>query len=488
MAQAAKVQLSDLIELINKQESVDTLSKSTLKKKFEGFAREHEITPLGKPARAKIERQSAYAVANKEIEKWKEVVQQNRNVETLDLTQPAPPSATLESIVVSEERSKLQKAIDQALGISAEPEKEEEVVAGRAQHRSKLFYAYLKQKRIAKIKSKLYHKIKNKHKKANAPEATAEQEDLMRAEERISLRHSRSQFKKNVNRFASRESTFRDDALAKNEAVRQRILHVSKVTGEGIVHESSSEDDEAYLAEQLKLEIEDEGPQTGVLGMKFMKEARRKQMEREMQTSKELLGELQDQDLGQGEGSKFKFEEDEELPVKRSKKGKEAEKPSKKAKDTEKPLKKVSLKAPKSIFDPKTPDEQALIDRAFATDEMDQVAQEEWEGEREEIKPLRRPGWGNWAGLDIKEPVAHKPKVYQADKVLMNEDRNTKATKYLVKKLPYPYKSARQFEAVHNIPLGKDWNSLSVHRNLIAPEVVTTAGTIIEPISLDETQ
>lgn len=477
MAQAAKVNLGDLIALINQQDSVDLLSKSTLKKKFEGFAREHEVTPLGKPARARIERQSAYAVASKEIDKWNEVVQQNRNLETLDLTVPAPPSATLESIVVSEERSSLQKAIDQALGITAEPEKEEEIVATRAQHRSKLFHAYLKQKRISKIKSKLYHKIKNKHKKAQLPEATQEQEDLMRAEERVSLRHSRSAFKRNVNRFASRESAYKDDTLAKNEAIRQRILNVSKVTSEGIVHESSSEDDEAYLAEQLKFEIEDEGPTTGVLGMKFMKEARRKQMEREKVAAKELLGELQEE-TGQTEGSKFKFEEDEPLPVKRRRN----------AKDTEKPAKKVALSAPRSLFDEKSPDEQALIDRAFATDEMDQVAQEEWEDGQEEVKPLRRPGWGNWAGLDIKEPEVFKPKVYKADKVLVNEDRNTKATKYLVKKLPFPYKSARQFEAVHNIPLGKDWNSLSVHRNLISPDILTTSGTVIDPIRLDNTQ
>jgi U3 small nucleolar RNA-associated protein 14 len=472
---AQPVKLGDLIDIISQQDSVDTLSKSALKKKFEGFAREHEMTPLGKPARARIERQSAYAVASKEINKWNEVVQQNRNLETLDLTKQQPPSATLESIVVTEERSSLQKAIDQALGITAEPEREETVSSGRAQQRSKLFHAYLKQKRISKIKSKLYHKIKNKHKRALAPEATQEQEDLMRAEERVTLKHSRSAFKRNVNRFASRDPSFRDDALAKNEAIRQRIMNVSKVTSEGIVHESSSEDDEAYLAEQLKFEIEDEGPTTGVLGMKFMREARVKQREREKKAAHELLGEL-NADEGLTEGSRFKFDEDDQLPKKRKNKGKDDAKPSKKA----------VLTAPRSLFDSKSPDEKALIDRAFATEEMDKVAQEEWEGDEEEAKPLRRPGWGNWAGLDIKEPVAIKPLVYKTDKVLVNDDRNTKAAKYLVKKLPFPYKSTRQFEAVHNIPLGKDWNSLGVHRDLITPDVLTTAGSIIEPISLDE--
>jgi U3 small nucleolar RNA-associated protein 14 len=68
----------------------------------------------------------------------------------------------------------------------------------------------------------------------------------------------------------------------------------------------------------------------------------------------------------------------------------------------------------------------------------------------------------------------------------VNDDRNTKAAKYFVKKLPFPYKSTRQFEAGYNIPLDKDWNLLGVHRDLITPDLLTTAGSIIELISLDE--
>jgi hypothetical protein len=32
------------------------------------------------------------------------------------------------------------------------------------------------------------------------------------------------------------------------------------------------------------------------------------------------------------------------------------------------------------------------------------------------------------------------------------------------------------------VPLGKDWNTTSVHQKLIKPRIVTLPGTIIEPI------
>lgn len=33
-----------------------------------------------------------------------------------------------------------------------------------------------------------------------------------------------------------------------------------------------------------------------------------------------------------------------------------------------------------------------------------------------------------------------------------------------------------------NVPLGKDWNTISSHKKLIQPDVLTKAGTIIKPL------
>ena len=63
------------------------------------------------------------------------------------------------------------------------------------------------------------------------------------------------------------------------------------------------------------------------------------------------------------------------------------------------------------------------------------------------------------------------------------EERDKKfAHKYLVKELPHPYKNVKQFEALMNVPLGKDWNTIQSHKRLIQPDVLTKAGTIIKPL------
>ena len=48
------------------------------------------------------------------------------------------------------------------------------------------------------------------------------------------------------------------------------------------------------------------------------------------------------------------------------------------------------------------------------------------------------------------------------------EERDKKfAQKYLVKDLPHPFKNVKQFEAIMNIPTGKDWNTIQSHKRLI---------------------
>ena len=48
------------------------------------------------------------------------------------------------------------------------------------------------------------------------------------------------------------------------------------------------------------------------------------------------------------------------------------------------------------------------------------------------------------------------------------EERDKKfAQKYWVKDLPHPFKNVKQFEALMNVPLGKDWNTIQSHKRLI---------------------
>lgn len=67
--------------------------------------------------------------------------------------------------------------------------------------------------------------------------------------------------------------------------------------------------------------------------------------------------------------------------------------------------------------------------------------------------------------------------------IVNTEERDKKfAQKYWVKDLPHPYKNVKQFEALMNTPIGKDWNTIQSHKRLIQPEILTKAGTIIKPL------
>lgn len=48
--------------------------------------------------------------------------------------------------------------------------------------------------------------------------------------------------------------------------------------------------------------------------------------------------------------------------------------------------------------------------------------------------------------------------------------------------MPFPFTSRDQWERSVRVPLGKDWNTTSVHQKLVKPRVVSLPGTIIEPI------
>lgn len=349
----------------------------------------------------------------------------------------------MEQITTDLENSGFRSEINKALGKSTDPEPADQEFKSKL--RSDQFHQYQKQKRTAKIKSKLYHKIRNKKKdKGNTAEEDAENEDLRRIEERISLRHNAKKLKRTVNKYAKDNGK---KLISENEALRQRIRNPSRVNSEGnVVYDSSS--DEEFLAEQLGLETE-EDEEKGVMGMKFMQDAQKRQREKEDTLSKEIMAEIK--------GSKFKFDG--------KKKGEGELRKLQKVENTQ----------------------EKIIEQAFEMDEMDKVAAEEWARELDEKKekePKSKKGWGSWCGGGIFEKKGKEPlPVHKVDKVILFEDRDKRAAKYLVKKIPFPFKTSKQFDSVHKIPVGKEWNSNRVYQKQIAPEVLTRDGEIIEPIS-----
>lgn len=55
--------------------------------------------------------------------------------------------------------------------------------------------------------------------------------------------------------------------------------------------------------------------------------------------------------------------------------------------------------------------------------------------------------------------------------VIINEKKDKKAAKYMLKDLPYPYTSAAQYEASFTTPVGSDWNAIATHQRATMPRV-----------------
>ena len=345
----------------------------------------------------------------------------------------------------------------------------------RSKVRSDQFHEYQKQKRIAKIKSKLYHKIRNKRKDKDllTAEEQAEEDDLKRIEERISLRHSAAKLKKSVRKYA------KDDGkklISENEALRQRIKNPSRVNSQGLVVYDSSSDEE-FLAEQLGLEVLQD---KGIMNMKFMQDAQKRQREQAGIIADGLLRDLE-------ESARFEFKG----KGKGKGKGKEMGKGMGKGKDEMEEENDAGRdlgmeKRKKRKVEEESEDQKRIVEQAFELDDMDKVAAEEWArdlNEKKEKEPKMRQGWGAWFGSGIRQKTVEQIPVHKVDKVIHNAERDKRSAKYLVKQIPFPFKTSKQFDAVNKIPVGKEWNSNKVFQKQIAPEILTRDGEIITPIS-----
>jgi len=51
-----------------------------------------------------------------------------------------------------------------------------------------------------------------------------------------------------------------------------------------------------------------------------------------------------------------------------------------------------------------------------------------------------------------------------------------------VKELPHPYQNGKQFDAIMNMPVGKEWNTLDSFKRMVQTDVITKAGSIIKPL------
>ncbi|GAB9466920.1 U3 small nucleolar rna-associated protein [Globisporangium polare] len=320
-------------------------------------------------------RKIAYVEKKKDVDLFQTVVRRNRQKETMDFREQTPKMENLtaasltskfsaqtslekdvEALLKAGDLSDRTIAKDEADELAQKKVSKEEVVARQqelAKMRALMFYEEQKQKRIKKIKSKLYHKIRNSQDKKQTekqqkqlreldPELADELEREMaekRAEERMTLKHTNTSkwVKHQLKRGTQADNETRGaiaEQLRRGEELRRKV-HTAASDDED---DEDSGDEEAEdgvdavtrlqkrlekQAGALVMEIDEDeanASQTkGLHGMKFMQRAVQKQREKARSETEKLLRELKGEDgllsdgdeLSSGdEGKKAKDNED----------------------------------------------------------------------------------------------------------------------------------------------------------------------------------
>lgn len=345
--------------------------------------------PLSKRMQDRLDRAAAYEKSKKELEKWTETVKNNREADHLVFPLPGteikpdnklpPTTATAPLTSLEEKISEILQASNMVSEKKVQEFEElktnrlsvEEVQARTAQMRlarELLFREEIKAKRLKKIKSKAYRRLK-KRERTKAEQAIAEAMELegggnaeedeeeaarKRAEARMSLRFKQSKWAKGVKDSGRGmwDDEAREGAIEmskREEELRRRIqgkdVHGSDSSGEGELSSEeeseadSDEDDEKTLQRRLLRNLDkveqigtksDGGLGSRLMGMKFMQqaEAAKKQqnqeeieaMRKEFEDDKEKDSDEEDSDyykevqgrrkLGPVPGTEGKFKED----------------------------------------------------------------------------------------------------------------------------------------------------------------------------------
>ncbi|KAJ1733968.1 hypothetical protein LPJ61_001304 [Coemansia biformis] len=147
--------------------------------------------------------------------------------------------------------------------------------------------------------------------------------------------------------------------------------------------------------------------------------------------------------------------------------------------------------------------QRKLVEQAFAEDSMveaefaaEKDAAMELDAPKDE--DLTLPGWGGWGGSGIqpkKNKIVRKaPKGSGIEKtkrldaklgsVIINQRQPKAANKYYANNVPFPFFTAKQYEATMQVPMGKEWNTTKAHASFVKPRIMTKAGHIIDPLSI----
>ncbi|KXT10504.1 hypothetical protein AC579_4267 [Pseudocercospora musae] len=299
--------------------------------------------PLPKRQQDRINREIAAQKAKEQLDRWRDTVVQNRRAEFLSFplrhpddqgvtvgkekflpaAQQAPANELEESLQRIMQESGLQTkqhgkngadeddveaALLKAEGLAAKHLPVEEVERRRAElrrARDLLFREEIKARRIAKIKSKGYRRVRRKENQRNAEnereamqglgfddEDEKEKHDRKRAEARMSTKHKDSKWAKSLKQ--TNRSAWDDEArdgvveqARRNEELKKRIAGQDVSDDDGSLPASDSDDDDHDIDEKKLEALRGSAEQKkGLAGLKFMRaaeERKRKQNDEDIE-------------------------------------------------------------------------------------------------------------------------------------------------------------------------------------------------------------
>ena len=311
-----KLSLEDMMNVVDDQ---NVTSHATLIKGELSTA----AVPLPQRIQQRHERKAAYEISKKEINKWKDVVQQNRRADHLyfgnkrEFNETTAFAVNQSSAVQSELQSKVAEVLKESNLLDPQkestfeelatakmtPEEMKKRTAEMRLMRELMFREERKAKRIKKIKSKTYRRIKKKEMLRNREAAGLSDEDeeereLARAQERMTLKHranskwARDMVKHGMaNDVQTREEM--EEMLRQGERLKAKIID----------RNSDEEDEEANISDlerdayQENSELRDSVGKTGVMNMAFMKNAEAREREANKEALKKLRAVQRGEDM-----------------------------------------------------------------------------------------------------------------------------------------------------------------------------------------------
>lgn len=153
---------------------------------------------------------------------------------------------------------------------------------------------------------------------------------------------------------------------------------------------------------------------------------------------------------------------------------------------------------------PDADDQRDLVRQAFQMFgedvQADFAAEKQKDVEKELPKndgPTQMPGWGMWkdqqrvpawmlreraAAEKKRADAAARRKDAKLKNVIISERFDKKADKFSVQEVPYPFKSREDYERSVRMPIGREFMTDKVHRDMTRPAVLKTTGVMIDPL------